>query len=179
MKNVLAATTVALAMGIASTAYADIVKAPVVTKSPITKTTKVVTGYTTHCNKERIYDHRKNEGSVFDGASNALKGDGNSLAGAIIGGVVGNQFGGGNGKTAMTVLGTIVGSNIGNGTSKDKPHSRVVTVCDDVPTTEIREKVVGCNVTYQFEGSIYTVQMDRDPGAYVQLETYTNHTVRK
>lgn len=178
MKNVLAATTVAIAMGTASIAYADIVKAPVISKSPITQTTKVVTGYTTQCNKERIYDNRKKEGSVFDGAGNALKGDGNSLAGAIIGGVIGNQFGNGNGKTAMTVLGTIVGSNIGNGTSKEAPHSRVVTVCDDVPTTEIREKIVGWNVTYQFEGAVYTIQMDRDPGAFVKLETYTNHTVR-
>lgn len=160
-------------------AYADVVKAPVISKSPITETTKVVTGYTTQCNKERIYDNRKKEGSVFDGAGNALKGDANSLVGAVIGGVVGSQFGGGNGKTAMTVLGTIVGSNIGNETSKEKPHSRVVTVCDDVPTVEYQERVVGWNVTYQFEDGVYQTTLATDPGAYVTLETYTNHSVRK
>lgn len=166
--------------GLMSTAaYAEIVQAPVVYKSPITDTTKVVTGYTTQCNKERIYDNRRKEGSVFDGAGNALKGDANSLVGAVIGGVVGSQFGGGNGKTAMTVLGTIVGSNIGNGTSKEAPHSRVVTVCDDVPTVEYQKRVVGWDVTYSFEGKHYNVRLAEDPGSHVTIETYTNHSVRK
>lgn len=178
MKKAIIATVVATLT--ATSALADVVKAPVISKSPITETTKVVTGYTTQCNKERIYDNRKKEGSVFDGASGALKGDGGALAGAIIGGLVGNQFGGGNGKTAMTVLGTIVGSNIGNKTiEKEQPHSRVVTVCDDIPQVEYQQKVVGWNVTYQFEGAVYQTTMATDPGSYVTLETYTNHSVRK
>lgn len=36
---------------------------------------------------------------------------GDVLAGAIIGGVIGNQFGNGKGKDAMTVLGAIVGAD--------------------------------------------------------------------
>lgn len=38
--------------------------------------------------------------------------DTESLAGAVAGGVIGNQFGKGDGKTAMTVLGAIVGGNV-------------------------------------------------------------------
>lgn len=37
---------------------------------------------------------------------------GDVLAGAIIGGTIGNQFGGGSGKDAMTVLGAIVGADV-------------------------------------------------------------------
>jgi uncharacterized protein YcfJ len=37
---------------------------------------------------------------------------GDVLAGAIIGGAIGNQFGGGSGKDAMTVLGAIVGADV-------------------------------------------------------------------
>jgi len=39
---------------------------------------------------------------------------GDTLAGAIIGGVIGNQFGSGSGKDAMTVLGAIVGADKAN-----------------------------------------------------------------
>ena len=39
---------------------------------------------------------------------------GDVLAGAIIGGVIGNQFGNGKGKDAMTVLGAIVGADSAN-----------------------------------------------------------------
>ena len=39
---------------------------------------------------------------------------GDTLAGAIIGGVIGNQFGGGSGKDAATVLGAILGADAAN-----------------------------------------------------------------
>lgn len=37
------------------------------------------------------------------------------LGGVVAGGVIGNQFGGGSGKTALTALGAIAGGNIGAG----------------------------------------------------------------
>lgn len=37
--------------------------------------------------------------------------DGEVLGGAIVGGVIGNQFGKGDGNVAMTILGAIVGGN--------------------------------------------------------------------
>ena len=39
---------------------------------------------------------------------------GDTLAGALIGGVIGNQFGGGKGKDAATVLGAILGADVAN-----------------------------------------------------------------
>lgn len=47
---------------------------------------------------------------------------GDVLAGAIIGGIIGNQFGSGSGQDAMTALGAIVGANSANG----RTHQEVV-----------------------------------------------------
>jgi uncharacterized protein YcfJ len=42
-----------------------------------------------------------------------------AVGGAVVGGVVGHQFGGGNGKTAMTALGAVGGGLAGNEIEKD------------------------------------------------------------
>lgn len=47
--------------------------------------------------------------------------DGEVLGGAVIGGVVGNQFGKGDGKAAMTILGAIVGGNVAANQRKQEP----------------------------------------------------------
>lgn len=41
-----------------------------------------------------------------------------TFGGALIGGAIGNQFGGGSGRTASTVLGALIGANIGRGNKK-------------------------------------------------------------
>jgi outer membrane lipoprotein SlyB len=41
-----------------------------------------------------------------------------TFGGALIGGVIGNQFGGGSGKTAATVLGAVLGGSIANNNSQ-------------------------------------------------------------
>jgi uncharacterized protein YcfJ len=170
------ATTALLATVTMSSAYAnEVVSVPVLEATPIYMQQQVISGYTTSCVKERIYDKR--ETSVLDGPANAVKGDGGSLAGAIIGGVVGNQFGGGDGKTAMTIIGSVIGSNIGNNTSKQH-HSRVVTVCDDVPQYTTKQVLMHYMVSYMFNGRMYTVKMKNDPGAMVDLVTNTTHSVR-
>ena len=45
-------------------------------------------------------------------ASQQQRCTGNSLAGAVVGGVLGNQFGGGLGKTVMTAAGAVAGSKV-------------------------------------------------------------------
>ena len=165
------ATIVALT---ATVAMADTIKAPIVSKQPIYSNQTVQTGSTTQCREVFV---QQPQGGVFDGAGQALKGNGDALVGSIIGGVIGNQFGGGNGKTAMTVLGVIVGGNMANGTSNNQGGSTRQTICDEVPQYSTKTTVVGWNVSYQFENQIHHIQMAQDPGQYVTLKTRTTHKV--
>ena len=168
----------ALAVLTSQTAFAqskEYVEAPVVNTVASYTWQRQLVGYDTQCRDVYI---QQQQGRVLDGASGALKGDGDSLVGSIIGGVIGNQFGSGNGKTAMTVLGTIVGSNIGNGTSKQNGGSVKRTICDEVPVYERVKSINGYQVTYSFEGKHYTAFMQQDPGTHVTLRTRTTHTVK-
>ena len=68
---------------------------------------------------------------------------GEVLGGAIIGGILGNQVGGGKGKDAATILGAILGADFANkksGTKTIVGYKRT-TVCEDNPTfvTEIKK----------------------------------------
>ena len=105
MKNILTIAT-ALAM-FGSVALADQrIKASVVsmqeTYNTVSKQVPVLS-----CNTVEvpIYETRRIGGQASTG---------DTLAGALIGGVIGNQFGGGKGKDAATVLGAILGADVAN-----------------------------------------------------------------
>ena len=54
-------------------------------------------------------------------------------AGAVVGGVIGNQFGGGSGKTALTVVGALGGGLLGHkaeSKSRDKVYEVIVKMDD-------------------------------------------------
>lgn len=54
----------------------------------------------------------------------------NQAAGAVIGAIVGNQFGEGDGKTAMTILGAIVGADQGRKNSHTRVERHTETQCN-------------------------------------------------
>ena len=68
---------------------------------------------------------------------------GEVLGGAIIGGILGNQVGGGKGKDAATILGAILGADFANkkGGEKTIVGYKRTTVCEDNPTfvTEVKK----------------------------------------
>jgi uncharacterized protein YcfJ len=69
---------------------------------------------------------------------------GEVLGGAIIGGILGNQVGGGKGKDAATILGAILGADFANkksGTKTIVGYKRT-TVCEDSPTFVTENKSV-------------------------------------
>lgn len=72
-------------------------------------------------------------------------------AGAIIGGVIGNQFGGGSGKDALTALGMIVGADVAN---KQGVAPRTETQCVTKYTTSYEEHVTGYMITYKTKRKI-------------------------
>ena len=89
--------------------------------------------------------------------------------GAIAGGAIGNQVGGGSGRAAATMLGifggAILGDNIeGPGT----PEVKNVQNCST--QTFYENRTMAYNVVYEFAGKQYTVQMPQDPGPTVRLQ---------
>ena len=81
-----------------------------------------------------------------------------AIAGAIIGGILGHQVGGGRGKDAATAAGAIAGAAIGSGATQS--YSRDAERCRTVPN----ERPAYWDVSYEYRGREYTVQMSQPPG---------------
>lgn len=85
--------------------------------------------------------------------------------GAVVGGVVGNQFGGGTGKKIMTAAGAIGGGLAGNevqgrmqqGDTYTTTEKRCHTVNDS------QEETVGYDVRYRYDGEVHEAKLDQRP----------------
>lgn len=92
-----------------------------------------------------------------------------ALLGGVAGGAVGNAIGGGNGRAAATVLGVMGGAILGNSIEGGgQPETRNVQRC--YTQTSYENQTVGYNVTYEYGGKQYTVQMPQDPGQWVRVQ---------
>ena len=89
--------------------------------------------------------------------------------GAIAGGAIGNQIGGGSGRAAATALGVIGGVILGDRIEGETPTA-VQTQRRCTTQTVYETRPVAYNVTYEYNGKQYTVQMQQDPGPWVQLQ---------
>ena len=94
-----------------------------------------------------------------------------TAVGAVVGGLLGNQVGGGNGKKIATVVGAVGGGYAGNQVQgrmqANDTYTTTETRCNTV--TDSHDKVVGYDVKYQLNGAVSTVRMDRDPGSQIPL----------
>ncbi len=92
-----------------------------------------------------------------------------TVFGAILGGVIGNQFGSGNGRRAATVAGAALGGSIGRDADRRNREAdgyRLVKQeqCRiDRDWTE-REVITGYRVTYEYDGRLYHTQTRQHPG---------------
>jgi uncharacterized protein YcfJ len=94
---------------------------------------------------------------------------GGALIGALIGGVVGNQFGHGSGRAAATAVGMMGGAMVGNAAEAgNRPAYADAPVCST--QTSYENRTVGYNVTYEYAGKQYAVQMPYDPGPTIRLQ---------
>lgn len=91
-----------------------------------------------------------------------------AVMGAIAGGAVGNQIGGGAGRAAATALGIFGGAILGD-KIEGTPAPQAQTVQNCQTETVYENKVIGYNVTYEFAGKQYMVQMPNDPGPTIQV----------
>lgn len=155
----------AAALGIAATASLTVFNrgpqyAEVVSAIPITET---VSTPRESC-RNVVVTHRR---AVQD--ENRLLG---SALGAVAGGVLGHQFGGGRGKDVATVVGALGGGYAGNqiqgsmqeGDTYTTTQKRCKTVYDK------SQKQIGYNVTYRIDKQQGKIRMDYDPGQRIPLD---------
>lgn len=92
-----------------------------------------------------------------------------TFGGALIGGVVGNQFGGGSGRTIATILGSIIGGNVAHNQQQKRYYQQ----------THLVELLIEVE-----SGEQFMVVQDQDQtmrfnhGDRVRLVYLTNNTVR-
>jgi uncharacterized protein YcfJ len=98
---------------------------------------------------------------------------GQVLVGAIIGGVIGHQFGGGRGNDAATAAGAFIGASH----AADRSYSgrRVVerevieTRCETVRTARYEDRLEGYDVTYKYRGRLYHTRTASHPGRSIKV----------
>jgi len=157
---------VAAALGVAAVAGLDVFNrgpqyAQVVSATPIKETVKTPRK---ECRNVTV-THRR---PVQD--ENRLTG---SVLGAVAGGVIGHQFGGGRGKDVATVVGALGGGYAGNqvqGAMQERDtytstQRRCKTVYDK------SEKMLGYDVTYKIGDQHGKIRMENDPGTQIPLDS--------
>jgi uncharacterized protein YcfJ len=91
-----------------------------------------------------------------------------AIAGAVIGGILGHQIGGGSGRDIATVVGVVgggaVGAHVGRGSGGQ--HTQNVQRCNDAPS---QARPDYWDVTYTFRGQEHRVQMTAPPGRTVTV----------
>ncbi|MGI9248082.1 MAG: glycine zipper 2TM domain-containing protein [Woeseiaceae bacterium] len=103
-------------------------------------------------------------------------GGGATLVGALIGGVVGHQFGSGRGNDAATVAGTLIGAAVGSDASRKRYDkygaeriARPVERCETRYQAHQEERIDGYRVTYRYHGQKYVTEMPYDPGRKIRV----------
>jgi uncharacterized protein YcfJ len=115
------------------------------------------------CWDEEVYREPRQRGAA-----------GATIAGGIIGGIVGNQFGSGRGRDAATVVGGLLGAGIANDVARDRQarqrgYVETVRRCDNRTEVRFEERIDGYHVTYRFRGRDYTTRMREHPGERIAL----------
>ncbi|MBT4161523.1 MAG: glycine zipper 2TM domain-containing protein [Gammaproteobacteria bacterium] len=95
------------------------------------------------------------------------------LFGGVLGGVIGNQFGRGNGKRAMTVIGALAGASIAGGRHQDINDKYPQKVCKTRYETHEVEAVEGYRVTYEYMGREFERVTEEHPGRKLKLYVTT------
>ena len=98
---------------------------------------------------------------------------GGLVIGGVAGAVLGNQVGKGHGREAATALGAVVGAVAGDRiANRERGDSyeevpREVTTCR--PVNEVRSRIVGYDVSYEYRGQMFTTVMRENPGPTLRV----------
>jgi uncharacterized protein YcfJ len=99
---------------------------------------------------------------------------GKTLFGAIVGGVIGHQFGSGSGNDAATIAGSLIGaaaaSRSHNGPAyRTNEYSRPVRRCNTNYQSQKEERIEGYDVIYTYHGRKYATRTPFDPGKKLKI----------
>jgi uncharacterized protein YcfJ len=104
---------------------------------------------------------------VQERADNSVPG---TIAGAVIGGILGHQVGGGRGQDLATaggaVAGAVVGNRLGSGSGGQQVTTQNVQRCANVPD---QDRPDYWDVSYVFRGQEHRLQMSVSPGATITV----------
>ena len=93
-----------------------------------------------------------------------------ALVGAVLGGILGHQVGGGRGKDLATVGGAVagglIGSNVGRDDNTRQTAPQDVQRCSSTPS---QSRADYWDVTYDFEGQEHRVQLSAPPGRTITV----------
>lgn len=93
--------------------------------------------------------------------------------GAVAGGLLGNQIGGGKGRTLATVAGAVGGGYAGHEIQQNHQQNATVSSTQRRCTTvagSTSDQVVAYDVSYEYNGVTRTVRMDHDPGDRLEVQ---------
>ncbi|VVM22760.1 hypothetical protein BSPWISOXPB_4100 [uncultured Gammaproteobacteria bacterium] len=102
-----------------------------------------------------------------------VSGDGsatNEIFGSILGGAIGNQFGGGSGKKVMTVAGALLGASIAN--DNERVGYKVVNkqICDTKYHYRSEKRFSHYLVTYKYNNNVYSYTTGNKPDANIRVQ---------
>ena len=100
-------------------------------------------------------DCRVNQVPIYGNVQNGQSSTGDTIVGAIIGGAIGNQVGGGSGKDAATVLGAIIGADVANKRTTQQQQIigyREEQTCNNVTYYETQEEIKNYTIRYEWRG---------------------------
>lgn len=95
-----------------------------------------------------------------------------TVIGALAGGLLGNQVGGGSGKKIATVAGAAAGGYAGNKVQENMQASDTYSTTETRCTTKTdkSERVVGYDVEYRLGEELGRVRMDHEPGPRIPVK---------
>ena len=129
----------------------------------------IVALFATSANAETVQDHYKTviEQNPYrvevckDVRIQGQASTGDTLFGALIGGAIGNQFGGGKGKDAATILGAIVGADVANKNGKKPGGTQRQCQIETRYEETQREVYSHSTVTFVSDGQQYNVKFQK------------------
>ena len=100
-------------------------------------------------------------------------GHASTIVGAIIGGVVGHQFGSGSGQDAATAAGALLGGAIAHDAARHRDGRRYPVTrqhCDIEREWRRRTVDGGYRVTYEYAGRLHRTTMPYRPGERIRVQ---------